>query len=100
MQKCSARPEVLTADERDQIINGLQEIETQIESGEFAWSVPLEDVHMNIEAALTDKIGIVGKKLHTGRSRNDQVATDIKLWLRDQIDLDRTNFNPLATRHD
>jgi argininosuccinate lyase len=77
---------VLTADERDQIINGLQEIETQIESGEFVWSVPLEDVHMNIEAALTEKIGIVGKKLHTGRSRNDQVATDIKLWLRDQID--------------
>ena len=85
---------VLTADERDQIINGLQEIETQIESGEFAWSVPLEDVHMNIEAALTDKIGIVGKKLHTGRSRNDQVATDIKLWLRDQIDL----IAPILTR--
>jgi len=85
---------VLTADERDQIINGLQEIETQIESGEFAWSVPLEDVHMNIEAALTDKIGIVGKKLHTGRSRNDQVATDIKLWLRDQID----QIAPILTR--
>jgi argininosuccinate lyase len=89
---CEAK--VLTADERDQIINGLQEIETQIESGEFAWSVPLEDVHMNIEAALTDKIGIVGKKLHTGRSRNDQVATDIKLWLRDQIDL----IAPILTR--
>ena len=85
---------VLTADERDQIINGLQEIETQIESGEFVWSVPLEDVHMNIEAALTDKIGIVGKKLHTGRSRNDQVATDIKLWLRDQID----QIAPILTR--
>ena len=85
---------VLSADERDQIINGLQEIETQIESGEFAWSVPLEDVHMNIEAALTEKIGIVGKKLHTGRSRNDQVATDIKLWLRDQID----QIAPILTR--
>ena len=85
---------VLTADERDQIINGLQEIETQIESGEFVWSVPLEDVHMNIEAALTEKIGIVGKKLHTGRSRNDQVATDIKLWLRDQID----QIAPILTR--
>jgi argininosuccinate lyase len=85
---------VLTADERDQIINGLQEIEAHIESGEFAWSVPLEDVHMNIEAALTEKIGIVGKKLHTGRSRNDQVATDIKLWLRDQID----QIAPILTR--
>lgn len=85
---------VLTADERDQIINGLQEIEALIESGEFTWSVPLEDVHMNIEAALTEKIGIVGKKLHTGRSRNDQVATDIKLWLRDQID----QIAPILTR--
>ena len=89
---CTAN--VLTADEREQIIVGLQEIEVQIESGAFVWSVPLEDVHMNIEAALTDKIGIVGKKLHTGRSRNDQVATDIKLWLRDQIDL----IGPLLTR--
>lgn len=85
---------VLTADELEQIVNGLQEIEAQIESGEFNWSVPLEDVHMNIEAALTDKIGIVGKKLHTGRSRNDQVATDIKLWLRDQID----QIAPILTR--
>jgi argininosuccinate lyase len=89
---CTAN--VLTADERDQIISGLQEIEAQIEAGEFVWSVPLEDVHMNIEAALTEKIGIVGKKLHTGRSRNDQVATDIKLWLRDQID----QIAPILTR--
>ena len=92
--KMLCEADVLTADERDQIINGLQEIEVQIESGEFVWSVPLEDVHMNIEAALTEKIGIVGKKLHTGRSRNDQVATDIKLWLRDQID----QIGPILTR--
>jgi len=85
---------VLTTDERDQIIAGLADIAAQIESGEFAWSVALEDVHMNIEAALTDKIGIVGKKLHTGRSRNDQVATDIRLWLRDQID----EITPVLTR--
>ena len=85
---------VLTADELEQIVSGLQEIEAQIESGEFNWSVPLEDVHMNIEAALTEKIGIIGKKLHTGRSRNDQVATDIKLWLRDQID----QIAPILTR--
>lgn len=69
------------------IEKGLQEIQVDIESGNFNWSVELEDVHMNIEAALTAKIGIAGKKLHTGRSRNDQVATDVRLWLRDEIDL-------------
>lgn len=77
---------VLTEQERDDIIQGLTEIRTDIESGNFDWSVELEDVHMNIEAALTKKIGITGKKLHTGRSRNDQVATDIRLYLRDEID--------------
>ena len=78
---------VLTDDERDAIIKGLGEIRIEIERGDFEWSVALEDVHMNIEAALTQKIGITGKKLHTGRSRNDQVATDIRLYLRDEIDL-------------
>ncbi|PYF77965.1 MULTISPECIES: argininosuccinate lyase [Marinomonas] len=77
---------VLTAEERDQIIQGLTEIEGEIERGEFEWSVELEDVHMNIEARLTQKIGITGKKLHTGRSRNDQVATDIRLYMRDEVD--------------
>lgn len=76
---------VLTDEERDAIIQGLREIQLEIENGEFEWSVALEDVHMNIEARLTDKIGITGKKLHTGRSRNDQVATDIRLWLRDEL---------------
>jgi len=78
---------VLTEDEKLQIISGLKEVQADIESGEFQWSVKLEDVHMNIEARLTDKIGITGKKLHTGRSRNDQVATDIRLYLRDEIDV-------------
>ena len=77
---------VLTVAERDQILQGLQEIEAEIERGEFQWSIELEDVHMNIEARLTQKIGITGKKLHTGRSRNDQVATDIRLYLRDEVD--------------
>lgn len=81
-----ARVGVLTDDERDAIINGLKEIEAEIERGEIEWSVALEDIHMNIEARLTDRIGIVGKKLHTGRSRNDQIATDIRLYLRDGID--------------
>jgi argininosuccinate lyase len=77
---------VLEATEVEQIVDGLQQILKEIRDGRFVWSEVLEDVHMNIEAALTDRIGSVGKKLHTGRSRNDQVATDIRLWLRDQID--------------
>jgi argininosuccinate lyase len=77
---------VLTAAERDQIVAGLETIRADIEAGRFRWSVALEDVHMNIESALTAQIGEVGKKLHTARSRNDQVATDIRLYLRDQID--------------
>lgn len=82
-----ATAQVLSEEERDQIIQGLNEIQADIEQGKFSWSVELEDVHMNIEAALTQKIGITGKKLHTGRSRNDQVATDIRLYVRDEIDL-------------
>ncbi|BEH13183.1 MULTISPECIES: argininosuccinate lyase [Marinobacter] len=78
---------VLTDAERDQIIDGLKGVKEDIEAGRFEWSVSLEDVHMNIEARLTDRIGITGKKLHTGRSRNDQVATDIRLYLRDEIDV-------------
>jgi argininosuccinate lyase len=81
-----AKVGVLTDAERDDIIKGLGEIKADIEAGNFEWSIALEDVHMNIEAALTAKIGITGKKLHTGRSRNDQVATDIRLYLRDEID--------------
>jgi argininosuccinate lyase len=77
---------VLTTTERDAIVRGLEDIRHDIERGDFAWSVALEDVHMNIEARLTDRIGAAGKKLHTGRSRNDQVATDLRLWLRDEID--------------
>lgn len=81
-----AKVGVLTNGERDQIIEGLNQIRDEIARGEFQWSVALEDVHMNIEARLTQLIGITGKKLHTGRSRNDQVATDIRLYLRDEID--------------
>jgi argininosuccinate lyase len=77
---------VLTDDECEQIINGLKTIETEIEQGQFEWSIAQEDVHMNIEARLIALIGDVGKKLHTGRSRNDQVATDVRLYLRDMIE--------------
>ena len=76
---------VLTQQDCDAILQGLDEVEADIKSGQFEWSVALEDVHMNIEAALTAKIGDAGKRLHTGRSRNDQVATDIRLYLREQI---------------
>lgn len=82
-----AKVGVLTDDEKQQIIDGLEDIRAEIAAGKFEWSVTLEDVHMNIEAALTARIGITGKKLHTGRSRNDQVATDIRLYLRDEIDV-------------
>ncbi|MFT4672879.1 MAG: argininosuccinate lyase [Pseudohongiellaceae bacterium] len=77
---------VLSTDEAKQIKDGLLEIQSDIEAGDFKWSIALEDIHMNIEAALTKRIGNVGKKLHTGRSRNDQVATDIRLFVRDEID--------------
>ncbi|BCO32316.1 argininosuccinate lyase [Thiohalobacter sp. COW1] len=82
-----ARVGVLTAAECDEIIAGLEDIRGEIEAGGFDWSVGLEDVHMNIEARLTERIGATGKKLHTGRSRNDQVATDMRLYLREEIDL-------------
>lgn len=77
---------VLTAAEFSSIENGLETIRAQIERGDFHWDESLEDVHMNIEAKLVELIGDAGKKLHTARSRNDQVATDLRLYLRDQLD--------------
>ncbi|HEX7044535.1 MAG TPA: argininosuccinate lyase [Burkholderiales bacterium] len=77
---------VLTPAERDAIVQGLERIEAEIDAGEFVWKPELEDVHTNIEARLTELIGDVGKKLHTARSRNDQVATDLRLYLRDGVD--------------
>ena len=77
---------VLTEVERDQITEGLEAIEAEIDAGHFTWAIELEDVHMNVESALTARIGDVGKKLHTGRSRNDQVATDMRLYAREECD--------------
>jgi argininosuccinate lyase len=77
---------LLTADEARQIVAALDDIAEQIDRGEFAFSVGLEDIHTHIERALIERLGDVGRKLHTGRSRNDQVVTDVKLWLRDAID--------------
>ena len=77
---------VLTEQDLDAILGGLDQVEQEIREGRFDWSVAREDVHMNIEARLTEIIGDAGKRLHTGRSRNDQVATDIRLYLREQIE--------------
>ena len=78
---------VLTSTELKQILEGLDKVKDEIVNDQFSWSVELEDVHMNIESRLTEICGDSGKKLHTGRSRNDQVATDIRLYLRDQVRL-------------
>jgi argininosuccinate lyase len=77
---------IISEAEGADIVAGLQGILADIERGDFVWSVKLEDIHMNIEARLIERIGETGKKLHTGRSRNDQVATDLRLYLRDEID--------------
>ncbi|MFB4203268.1 argininosuccinate lyase [Arhodomonas sp. KWT2] len=77
---------VLSDGDTRAIVEGLDAIGEEIERGEFPWSPSLEDVHMNIEARLTERIGDAGKRLHTGRSRNDQIATDVRLWLREAID--------------
>jgi argininosuccinate lyase len=75
-----ARAEIITTEERQQIENGLRVIEKDIESGKFEWDASLEDVHMNIEAALTKRTGAVGAKLRAARSRNDQIALDLRLY--------------------
>jgi len=77
---------VLGNDDLSAILAGLDTVEQEISNGEFNWSIAREDVHMNIEARLTELVGDAGKRLHTGRSRNDQVATDIRLYLREQIE--------------
>lgn len=80
-----AKVGVLTDDDLQTLLQGLDQVEQEIAEGRFEWSLSREDVHMNIEARLTELVGDAGKRLHTGRSRNDQVATDIRLYLREQI---------------
>jgi argininosuccinate lyase len=77
---------LITAGDRDIIIEGLDQIERLIQEGKFEWRKDREDVHMNIEAALIERVGEPAKKLHTARSRNDQIVTDLRLWCRDSID--------------
>jgi argininosuccinate lyase len=78
---------VISATDAADIRRGMEQIRQEIASGAFDWKLDLEDVHLNIEARLTQLVGDAGKRLHTGRSRNDQVATDVRLWLRGEIDL-------------
>jgi argininosuccinate lyase len=100
-----ARQGIITTDDLTDIERGMTQVVREIEAGDFIWSLDLEDVHLNIEKRLTTLVGDAGKRLHTGRSRNDQVATDIRLYLRDAIDdiailLDefQTRLLDLATR--
>jgi argininosuccinate lyase len=88
---------IITEPECDRIVEGLEGILAEIERGDFAWSVALEDIHMNIESRLIDRIGETGKKLHTGRSRNDQVATDLRLYLRAETDVLCSEIDRLQT---
>ena len=101
-----AAQKIISADDLVQIQKGMAQIRSEIEAGTFVWELALEDVHLNIEARLTKLVGDAGKRLHTGRSRNDQVATDIRLWLRGAIDEIqgelthlRTGFLGLAEKH-
>ncbi|MEM7311615.1 MAG: argininosuccinate lyase [Planctomycetota bacterium] len=82
LAKCA----IISGDESRQIVETLEKIGKQIEAGDFSFRIELEDIHMHIEQALIDQLGDVGRKLHTGRSRNDQVSTDLRLWARDAID--------------
>ena len=82
-----ARQGVISATDLADIRRGMEQVRQEIASGAFEWKLDLEDVHLNIEARLTQLVGDAGKRLHTGRSRNDQVATDVRLWLRGEIDL-------------
>ena len=92
--KMLAHTKILTQAEVDEIVRGLKEIRVEIESGKFVFDIKAEDIHLNIEKRLTEKIGDLGKKLHTARSRNDQVALDTRMWLKEEIDLIR---NLIAT---
>src|SRR6266498_4608368 len=103
-----ARARIITADEWQQIEDGLRAIEKEIESGKFEWDASLEDVHMNIEAALTKRFAPAGSKLHTARSRNDQIALDLRLYVKAEIaevssrlrDLQRALLRLAETRAD
>ena len=90
-----AKQGIISAEDRDAIHAGLDEIKAEIDAGTFPWTEELEDIHLNIEARLKDKIGEAGGRLHTGRSRNDQVATDFRLWVREHVRLFQNQLTAL-----
>lgn len=90
-----ARIGVLNSNDCEKLLKALDTIQAEIESGDFNWDTSLEDVHMNIEARLTQLVGDAGKRIHTGRSRNDQVITDVRMYLRDEIDTIDTQLEKL-----
>ena len=90
-----AKQGIISTKDRDAIHAGLDEIKAEIDAGTFPWSEELEDIHLNIEARLKDKIGEAGGRLHTGRSRNDQVATDFRLWVREHVGLFQNQLTAL-----
>jgi argininosuccinate lyase len=92
-----AKQKIISATDLADIQKGMAQIKGEIEAGQFEWQLALEDVHLNIEARLTALIGDAGKRLHTGRSRNDQVATDLRLWLRSNIDEIQASLTVLRT---
>jgi len=92
-----ARVGVLNETDCNTIVDGLESIRADIDKGAFVWREELEDVHMNIESALVERIGDIGKKLHTGRSRNDQIATDVRLYLREETDGLRGRLHAVMT---
>jgi len=94
--KMLARQGIISNDEADSIVKGLQRISADIEEGKIEFTVENEDIHMGVESVLTERIGEVGKKLHTARSRNDQVATDFRLYLKDEIDEICASLNRLT----
>src|SRR5437899_2765695 len=92
-----AKAGIISAAELKEIETGLREIEKEIDSGKFQWDESLEDLHMNIESALTKKIGETGAKLHTARSRNDQIALDLRLYVKYQINRTSAQLKKLQT---
>ena len=90
-----SKQKIISKKDLSNIAKGLKQIQKEIDRGQFKWSIDDEDVHLNIEKRLIKLIGEAGKKLHTGRSRNDQVATDMRLWLRGMIDQHLTQLQKL-----
>ncbi len=93
-----AKQGIIAADDAKKIAHGLDTILSEIEAGKFTFKRALEDIHMNVESRLTDLIGAAAGRLHTARSRNDQVATDFRLWVRDTIDTHRCRAVRLSDR--